>query len=302
MRTGLRWATGLLYDRPYILLTLTSLFWGGNIVLARYIAGHVPPVAVSYIRWMIAFLILIPFAWRHVRRDFAAMRASLLVMAALALSGTAAPNTMAFYGLQYTQAINALLIQSTGPLLIGFWTLLLFGERLSLGQTAGILISLVGVIIIVCRGNPEALRSVAFNSGDLWVIGSLLVFGFYSALARKRPSIHPLSFLVFNIGLGTIMLTPLYAWEVSSGHTLVWDLKTFFALAYVSVFPSLLGYLFFNRGVELIGPNRAAPFLHLTPFFGSALAIALLGERLEGFHLIGYALILAGITVATMRR
>jgi drug/metabolite transporter (DMT)-like permease len=113
--------------------------------------------------------------------------------------------------------------------------------------------------------------------------------------------VHPLSFLVFNIGLGTILLTPVYLWEASTGHALIFDATTIATLIFVSIFPSLLAYLFFNRGVELIGPNRAAPFLHLMPLFGSALAIFCLGERLELFHLIGYGLILAGITVATRR-
>ncbi len=301
MTARLRRAAGLIFDRPYLLLTLTSLFWGGNIVLARYIAGHVPPIAVSFVRWTVAFLILLPFAWTHLRRDWSALRAAWPVMTALALAGIALPNTMGFYGLQFTQALNALLIQSTGPLLIGFWTLVMFRDRLSLAQASGILISLVGVVVIICKGSPETLRTVTFNSGDFWIVGSLLVFGFYSALARRRPAVHPLSFLIFNIGLGTIMLAPLYAAEISSGYTMTLDLTTLGTIAYVAIFPSLLAYLFFNRSVELVGPNRAAPFMHLTPFFGSVLAIALLGERPQLFHLAGYALILAGIAIATRR-
>jgi drug/metabolite transporter (DMT)-like permease len=222
-------------------------------------------------------------------------------MTALAISGTAAPNTMAFYGLQFTQAINGLLIQSTGPLLIAFWALVLFRDRLSLRQAGGILLSLTGVVVIISRGDPETLLSVTFNVGDLWMIAALLVFGFYSALAKRRPPVHPLSFLVFNIGLGTLLLTPVYLWEASSGHTLIWDATTIATLVFVSIFPSLLAYLFFNRGVELVGPNRAAPFMHLMPLFGSVLAIVFLGEKLQLFHLVGYALILAGITVATRR-
>jgi drug/metabolite transporter (DMT)-like permease len=288
-----------LFDKPYLLLTLTALFWGGNIVLARLVAGHVPPVAVSYLRWLGAFLILLPFTWRHLKQDWPAIRAAIVVMTALAITGTAAPNTMSFWGLQYTEAINALLIQSIAPLLIAVWAFALFGDRLSLGQSTGILISLVGVVVIVCRGNPDTLLSVSFNRGDIWIVGSLLVFGFYSALAKRRPAIHPLSFLMFCVGWGTVWLTPLFVWEISTGYTMVLDRMTIGTLAYVMIFPSVLGYLFFNRGVEIIGPNRAAPFLHLTPFFGSLLAIAILGERLQLFHIVGYALVLSGIAIAT---
>src|SRR5581483_7967605 len=226
MREGLARAAGFIYDRPYLVLALASAFWGGNIVLGRYVGGHVPPIAVSFAHWVVAFFILLPLAWPHLKRDWPVLIAGLPVMIALAISGISAPNTMGFYGLQFTQALNALLVQSTGPLLIGFWTLALFGERLSLPQAIGILISLTGVVVIVCRGNPEVLRTVTFNAGDLWIVGALLVFGFYSALARKRPAVHPLSFLIFNIGLGTVFLAPVFLWEMSSGHRLTFDALT----------------------------------------------------------------------------
>lgn len=270
--------------------------------MARFVADHVPPVAISFLRWVLAFFILIPFAWPHLKRDWPVLRSAVAIMALLAFSGTAAPNTIAFYALQFTQALNALLIQSISPLLIGLWTLLLFRERMTLAQTTGILISLTGVVIIICRGNPETLLSMTFNIGDLLVVLSLLIFSFYSALAKRRPLVHPLSFLVFNIGLGTIMLAPFYALEIASGHVLILDTTTILVLIYVSIFPSFLAYLFFNRGVELVGPNRAAPFLHLMPVFGSLLAITLLGEKLQLFHLAGYALVIVGITVATRAR
>ncbi len=301
MTSALRRAGGLIYDRPYLLVTLTALFWAGNVVLARYIAGHVPPVAVSFMRWLVAFIILIPFAWPQLRRDWRALLAALPLMITLALTGSAAPNTMGFYGLQYTQALNALLIQSTGPLLIAFWVFVLFGEKLTLPQAMGLLLSLTGVVAIICKGSWETLRTVSFNIGDLWIVGALLTFGIYSALARKRPTVHPLSFLTCNVALASIMLVPLFAVEISTGYTMKFDALTVATIGFVAIFASLLAFLFFNRSVELIGPNRAAPFLHLMPLFGSALAIVLLGETPQLYHLAGYALILAGIVVSTRR-
>jgi drug/metabolite transporter (DMT)-like permease len=302
MAARLRQAAGLIFDRPYILIILTTLIWAGNIVLARYIAGHVPPVAISFYRWVIAAAIMIPFAWPHLRRDWKLLCGAIPLMAVYAITGTAVPNTMAFYGLQYTQAVNALLIQSTGPLIIGLCSFLMFGDRLSLRQVIGILISLCGVVTIVSRADLHLLLNVAFNRGDLWVIGSLVIFAVYSALVRLRPAVHPISFLIFNTSLGAMMLAPVYALETASGNAVTFDLTTILAFAYTAIFASVLAMLFFNRAVELIGPNRTAPFLHLTPFFGSILAITLLGERLELFHIAGYALILVGVTVATLRR
>jgi drug/metabolite transporter (DMT)-like permease len=294
-------AGGWLFKQPYLLLCFTTLFWAINIVVGRYVAGHVPPVALSMIRWVGAFLVILPFAWPHLRRDWPAIRAQLPLMTVLTITGISAYNTMAYYGLQYTQAINALLIQSTGPLFIALSALLLFRERLSLGQAIGIATSLAGVLIIICRGDLHVLLGVQFNRGDVWMVAAVAIFGFYSALAKKRPPVHPLSFLAFTMGYGALWLIPVYAWEISTGYTLRYDALTLATLAFVAVVPSVLGYLFFNRGVELIGPNRTAPFLHLTPVFGSVLAILFLGERPQLFHAVGYALVLAGITIATRR-
>lgn len=290
-----------LYQQPALLLSLTSFFWAANSVVARAVVGHVPPVALSWLRWAGAFCVLLPFAWRHLERDWPAIRGRFGLMTLLALCGISAYNTMAYWGLQYTEVINALLIQSTGPLFIALWALVLFGQRLTRGQTFGILTSLVGVVVIICRGDLGLLARVAFNQGDLWYLAALLVFGVYACLSKTRPEMHPLSFLAFTIGWGTALLTPLYVWEISTGATLTLDASSILALGYVMVFPSVLAYLFYNRGIELVGPNRSAPYLHLIPLFGSVLAILTLGERPQIYHGIGCVLVLGGVALATRR-
>ena len=140
-----------LNNQPYLLLSLTSLFWAGNIVLARYVAGHVPPMTLSCIRWIGAFLMLMPFAWSHLRQDWPALRARLPLMVGLSTTGFAFNNAISYWALQYTEALNALLIQSSGPLFVALWSLLLFGMRLSFAQFAGIMISLAGVLTILLR-------------------------------------------------------------------------------------------------------------------------------------------------------
>jgi drug/metabolite transporter (DMT)-like permease len=292
---------GRLFDQPYLLLSLTSLFWAGNTVLGRFIAGHVPPVTLAFIRWGGAFLVLLPFAAGHLARDWPAIRKHAWTLALLALTGFAAYNTMAYYGLQYTTAINGLLLQSVGPLFVALWTFTLFGDRLTLRQAGGICVSLIGVLVIVSRGSLAVLIGIGFNRGDIWLLIALLIYGFYTAALRMRPAMHPLSFLAVGMGWGAAMLAPAVVVEIASGRTPVLDAESFISFAYVCVFPSLLGYLFLNRGVELIGANRAAPFMHLVPVFGSVLAIAWLGERFELYHAIGYALVFTGITVATRK-
>ena len=290
-----------LNHQPYLLLTLTALFWAGNIVLARYVAGHVPPMTLSCVRWIGAFLMLLPFAWPHLRRDWPALRARLPLMLALSATGFAFNNAASYWALQYTQALNALLIQSSGPLFVALWSLLLFGVRLTWAQLGGILISLAGVLIILLRGDFGALAGIAFNKGDVMFASAILSFGLYSALMPRRPVTHPLSLIVFTTGCGALLLLPFSIWEFQAGLRLQFDVLTVATLGYVVIFASTLAYLFFNRGIALIGPNRAAPFLHLVPVFGSAMAILLLGEQPRLFHLIGYLLVLAGVVIASRK-
>jgi len=224
-----------------------------------------------------------------------AARTAAAVGAAFAIN-----NALSYWALQYTQALNALLIQSAGPLFVALWSLW-FGVRLTVAQLAGIAVSLAGVITIILRGDFSALAAIQFNKGDVTFAGGLLAFGLYSALMPRRPKTHQLSLISFTTGCGALLLLPFSIWEFSTGFTLKPDLLTSATLIYVVIFPSTLAYLFFNRGIALIGPNRAAPFFHVVPVFGSIMAIGFLGEQLRLFHVTGYALVLAGVVIASRR-
>lgn len=288
-------------NQPYLLLSLTSLFWAGNLVLGRYVAGHVPPVTLACVRWIGAFFLLLPFAWTHLRTDWPVLRAHIPPMLILALTGFAANTVLAYWGLKYTQALNGLLIQSAGPLCVALWTLVLFGVRLTLGQLLGIIVSMTGVLVIILRGDLTALATIEINKGDAMLAAALLVFGIYSALMLRRPVTHPMSLIAFTTACGALMTVPVSIWELNSGSPLILDTLTLLTLGYAVTFPSALAYLFFNRGIALIGPNRAAPFFHLMPVFGSVMAIVFLGEQPQLFHLVGYVMVLAGVFVASRR-
>ncbi len=289
------------YGQAYLLLSLNMLFWAGNTVLGRFMAGHFPPVAMAWCRWTLAAAILLPFAWPHLRRDLPELRRGLPILAALSLTGIAAYNTMVYYGLQYTSALNGSLLQSTAPLLIGVWTFLLFGDRLTGRQVAGIVLSLVGVVVIITRADPDLLMHLELNRGDVWIVAALASYALYSALLRLRPEVHWLSLIFATFVLGNVMLTPLLIWELSAGHAMTFDAETVLSLLYFGIFPSILAYVFFNRGVELIGANRVGPFFHLLPLFGVIMSIVFLGERLQAFHLAGFAAIVSGIALAARR-
>lgn len=289
-----------LYDAPYVLLTLTALLWAVNMVLGRFIAGHIPPVSLAFLRWVGATLVILPFAFGQIRRDLPLIRRHFWLLVVLAATGISSYNAMSYYGLQYTEAVNGLLVQSTSPLMVALWSFLLFREMLAPGQALGILVSLAGVTLIVGRGDLSVLSHFSLNPGDVWILVALLIYAFYAAILRKRPALGPLSFLAVIMALGSVLLIPFAAWEVAQGRVLHLDGLTVSVLAYVMVGPSIIAYLFFNRAVELVGANRAAPFLHLMPVFGTTLAVVFLGEHLAWYHLAGYALVIAGITCATL--
>ena len=292
---------GWIANQPYVLLSITAMCWAGNAIVGRLAAGHIPPVTLSFLRWSLAFLIVLPIAWNHLKRDWAAIRAKLGTMIVLSIAGIGVFNTLQYWALEYTQALNTLLLQSAGPLFVAIWSLILLGVRLTLAQAGGIALSLTGVLVILLHGDLSTLTAITFNKGDLIFTVALAIFGLYSVLTLKRPKIHDLSLVGFTFGCGAACLIPLWIWELYSRPVMQLDTANLLSLFYVAVFPSTLAYLCFNRGVQLIGANRAAPFFHVVPVFGAAMAIVFLGERPQLFHVIGFALVLTGVFVASRK-
>ncbi|MGB8399961.1 DMT family transporter [Bradyrhizobium sp.] len=300
--SNLRTASGRwIANQPYLLLSITALCWAGNAIVGRLAAGHIPPVTLSFLRWSLAFLIILPFAWTHLVRDWGAIRGRLGAMIVLSVTGIATFNTLQYWSLEHTQALNTLLLQSAGPLVVAMWSLVLLGVRLTLAQACGILVSLAGVLVILLHGDLTTLSSIAFNKGDLIFTVALVIFGLYSVLSLKRPEIHGLSFVGFTFGCGAACLVPPLIWELFARPVMRIDANNLLTLFYVAVFPSTLAYLCFNRGVQLIGANRAAPFFHVVPVFGTIMSIVFLGEHPRSFHFIGFALVLTGVFVASRK-
>ena len=290
-----------LANQPYLLLCITAAFWAGNAIIGRLAAGHIPPVTLGFLRWFGAFLLVLPFAWRHLKRDWDVIRAKLGLMVIVSITGVGIFSTLQYWALEYTEALNTLLLQSALPLIVAVWSLILLGVRLTLAQAIGVMVSLAGVLVILLHGDLTALSNIRFNKGDLIFTVALSIFGLYSVLVTKRPALHGLSFVAFTFGCGAACLVPLLIWELLARPLMQLDAKNVLSLIYVAVFPSTLAYLCFNRGVQLIGANRAAPFFHVVPVFGAAMAIAFLGERPQAFHVIGFALVLAGVYIASRR-
>jgi drug/metabolite transporter (DMT)-like permease len=288
-------------NQPYLLLCIATLGWAGNAVVGRLAAGHIPPVTLSFLRWSFAFLIILPFAWKHLKRDWGAIRGQLGMMIFISASGIAVFNTLQYWALEYTQALNTLLLQSALPLFVAVWSLILLGVRLRLIQAFGISLSLLGVLVILLHGDLSALTGIMFNKGDIIFTVGLVFFGLYSVVSLKRPPIHGLSFAAFTFGCGSACLIPFLIWELISRPAMELSTANLLSLFYVAVFPSTVAYLCFNRSVQLIGANRAAPFFHMVPVFGTIMSIIFLGERPQLFHVVGFALVLTGVFVASRK-
>jgi drug/metabolite transporter (DMT)-like permease len=294
-------ARGWLLDQPYVLLSIAALCWAGNAIVGRLAAGHIAPATLAMLRWSLAFLIVLPFSWKHLIEDWAAIRGRLGAMLVIAVSGIGAFNFLQYWSLEYTTALNTLLLQSVVPLVVAVLSLLLLGVRLTIGQACGVALSMTGVLVILLHGDLATLTSIQFNKGDVIFMVAITVFSFYSVIMLKRPTIHPLSFATFTFGCGALCLTPLVIWELLSRPWMALNTPNLLSVLYVAVFPSTVAYLCFNRGVHLIGANRAAPFFHLVPLLGSAMAMVFLGEKFQSFHLIGFALVLTGVFAASRK-
>jgi drug/metabolite transporter (DMT)-like permease len=299
MASGFGRFGGWLNQQAYLLVCLTYLMWSVNIVLGRHIAGAIPPVTLSALRWGVAALVLLPFAWPHLKRDWPAIKSHIPILCLLGLTGTTGYAIPSYWGLQYTLAINGLLIQCTMPMVIGLMSYLLVGDRLNRWQVIGIVVSFIGVLVILTRGDPDVLHSISFNRGDLWFLLAILIFALYSPLLRKRPTLHPLSFLAVTAIAGTVIVLPLVLWELGQTGIPALNKTAIGAVLYFAIFPSLLAYLCYNRGVQLLGPNPVAALYPTIVVFGSIQAILFLGEVPRWFHFVGTVFIVGGVLLAT---
>lgn len=285
----------------YLLVAVSALCWSGNHILGRAIAGHVPPFAISTIRWLLPALILWPFARPHLKRDWPAIRQHWKLILFLGLIGGALFGALQYVGLQYTTAINVSVLNSLAPVLIGAAGVALFGDRLTRAQMLGISVSLAGVLVIISKASLTTLGSLGFNWGDLIILFNMGMWAVYSACLRLRPALHWLSFTFMLAVISGLATLPFWVLEHASGLVLQPTLLTVGALAYVSVFPSLVAYACWNRGVEMIGANRAGVFLHLVPLYSAGLAGLLLSESLMLYHIAGFLLILGGVWLAARK-
>lgn len=287
---------------PYLLLTLTALFWSGNFITGRAIRGEIPPVTLNFLRWVLAGAILAPFALAGLWRHRAVLRAHWPVLLVLSVTGISAFNSFVYTAVTATTALNAVLFIAITPLLIALLARLVLGDRLSVFQSAGLMVSMTGAVYVIARGDLEVLLQVQFNQGDLWMMAAVVSWSIYSLALKYRPSdLPPLTLLMSTVAVGIVVLAPVAAWELQGAVTLPEPtLPVLAAVLYTGIFPSVLAYIFYNYGVQQVGPGRAGTFIHFMPVFGAILSVLLLGETVAAYHVVGASLVFAGLIMGNL--
>ncbi len=286
---------------PYLLLTLSSLFWAGNWVTGRALREAFGPVAISFWRWAIAVVIVLPFVWRELHAQRHLIRRHWRLLAVLALSSVVFFNTFVYVGLRTTQAINAVLLNSCIPLFILLAAWCMDGQRATSRQLLGMALSFLGILTIVTRGEWQRLADLGFHEGDLWILVAMPIWAFYSVLLKRKPAeLSGLPLVAVFSGIGVLVLAPAYVLEMLYWVPPVvpsWEAVA--GVAYIGVFASVAAFVCWNTGVAAVGANIAGFTVHLLPLFGTLLAILFLGEAPQPFHALGFAGILAGVVLAT---
>jgi drug/metabolite transporter (DMT)-like permease len=286
------------------LLVLPPLFWAGNAVVGRALVGHFPPLALSFWRWTLAFALLLPFAARAIHANRATLRAHWRVIAAVSFLGVASYNSLQYLALQTSSAVNATLISASGPvagLLVGA---AFFGVTVNRRQWTGAALSIAGVLWVVVRGSPSNLLQLHLASGDLIMLVATVLWSFYTWLLRRhRPPLPMTAFLTVQVGIGALMILPVYLLEYAITQRVAEPTPAnLAALAYVVLLPSIVAYYCWDRGVDRAGAVLPMYFVNLTPVFAALLSTVFLAEPIGLYHLAGGALILSGIHLANRPR
>jgi drug/metabolite transporter (DMT)-like permease len=286
---------------PWLTMLVPGLVWAGNAIVARAMAGEVPPIGLAFWRWTLGALFVLPLAWPHVRRDAQALCEHWPIMLVLSAMGIAFFNCGLYLAAQWTTSINILMLQTSIPVLVVLAGYFVFRESVSGAQALGIALSLAGALTLISHGDIHVLTQFRFNAGDLWMLAACFLYAGYTSLLRLRPAVHALSFLFASFGLGALLLLPFYIGETIWVMPMPVSRNAALAILYVAIFPSVIGYLAYNRTVAVLGASTAGLSVYLVPLFGTILAMLLLGEHPELYHAIGMALIVLGILLAVRR-
>ena len=290
--------------RAYFYLILCTLFWSGNFIVGKVATlFEIPPLTLNFYRWFLAFLILCPFTLKGVIMNYEEIKKNLLVLVIMGFTSISVFNSVVYYSLNYTQVLNGVLMISTIPVFIIFFSGLFKTESIRIYQIIGVVISLMGVISIITKLDLSLLLSLKLNKGDLWMLVAMISWPTYSLLVgKKKVKLAPFIFLQTIIIIGLVFLLPMYIAEVFVGKKITLNFPVLMTIGYVVFFAGIGAYTFWNAAIKLIGPSRSGVFLHLMPIFSSLMAVFLLGEQFSFHHIVGTLLIISGILLSSKKQ
>ncbi len=288
----------------YLLLILTTLFWSGNFIVGKAASNYqIPPFSLNFYRWLFAFIILLPFTLKEilVHKKYIFYNIGFFII--LGITSITIFNSIVYYSLYYTQVISGVLMISTIPVWIMVVASILNIEKTNLFQIIGVILSLTGVLFIITKADIELIKSLNFNKGDLSMVVAMFSWAIYSALLRKKTyEVSQIALLEIIIICGLVFLIPIYFIEMNFGHSITLGKPFILTLTYVVLFPGILAFLFWIKGISIIGANRAGVFLHLMPIFGALMAIVIFEEKFMFYHFLGAIFIIAGITLSNKNK
>ena len=285
----------------YLLAMLAPALWGTPPVVARAVSADVPPLALSFGRWAIALVVLLPFVWQRLPRHAASLRRNWRTLVMLGAFMTAG-STLSLLSVYFTTATNAVLVNASQPAITAVVAWGVTAERLEWRQTAGIVLAFVGILAMISRADLAALLALDINIGDLIMLVAVVGWALYAVHLHRNRQLPGGDVLLFTIALtATVILLPLSLIEAAAGASFEPNTEVALAVVYLAVFPTILAIFFWNIAVRALGPNRTAIFINLIPIFGVAFAIVLLGERLFAYHLLGAGLVFSGILLGLRR-
>ena len=287
----------------YLLLILTTIFWSGNFIVGKAASAYqIPPFSLNFYRWLFAGLILLPFTFKEILNKKHHIINNFGLYIVLGVTSITIFNSTVYYSLYHTQVINSILLISTIPVWIIFFSFLLKIEKTNIYQIFGVIFSLIGVMAIITKSDIKIFLNLQFNKGDISMVIAMLSWAIYSSLLKKKKyELSQLSLLQIIIFTGLIFLTPIYILELNYGYKIIIGTPFILTLIYVVIFPGLLAFIFWIKGISIIGANRAGVFLHLMPIFGSTLAIIIFNEKFMYYHIFGTIFIILGLFLSNKK-
>jgi len=287
----------------YLFLVLAALFWSGNFIVGKFATlFQIPPLTLNVFRWISVWFILIPFTYKEIYNNLPYIKKNWLVISFMGVITISTFNSVVYFALNYTQVINAVLMLAAIPAATIVLSSLMKIEKTNIFQIFGLILSIIGIGSIISNGDIEKIISLSFNKGDLWMLVCVITWSLYSTLLKKhRFKLSQFTLIQLMVSVGILFLIPQFFYEKSIGLELNLNKAFFLILFYVVMFPAIFAYFCWQKGIEIIGPNRSTMFIQLMPLFSAVMAIIIFKEKFELYHFAGAIFILTGIYLSNRK-